>query len=80
MISFLQLSEQEGIIADFIREKGEGIHHIALEVEDIENAVKELKSRGIKFIWDIETGSKGAKVAFIHPDETGNILIELMQP
>jgi len=78
-IEFVQSSEETVLVADFIREKGEGIYHIALEVEDIENLVSQLKGEGIKFVWDISEGSRGTKIAFIDPKDTGGVLIELVQ-
>ena len=78
-IELIESSEKQGIIADFLAKRGEGIHHIALEVDNIEKTVKDLKSREIKLMWDIIDGSRGAKIAFIDPCETGGILIEFVQ-
>ena len=78
-LELIESSEKQGLVADFLSKRGEGIHHIALEVDDIKRTVEDLKSRGIKLIWDIADGSRGAKIAFIHPCETGGILIEFVQ-
>ena len=55
-------------------------HHICFRVPDIEGALKELKSRGVKLINEAPVpGAHGSKVAFIHPSSTGGVLIELTQ-
>ena len=59
---------------------GEGIHHIAFEVDDIESAVKELKAQGISMIDDQpKPGSHGTQIAFMDPSATHGVLIELVQ-
>ena len=74
-------STQEGTAIDkFIEKKGEGIHHIAFEVDDVYAAFDELKAKGVpvtsKAPYD---GAHGAKVMFIHPKVTHGVLIELCQ-
>jgi methylmalonyl-CoA/ethylmalonyl-CoA epimerase len=70
----------DGNIAKFIDKKGEGIHHIAFEVDDVFAACEELKAKGVPLTseepWD---GAHGAKVLFIHPKITHGVLIELCQ-
>lgn len=70
----------EGPISAFLEKRGEGIHHIALEVEDIDEVLAKMKKAGIALI--DETPRKGAegRIAFIHPKSTGGILLELVQP
>lgn len=79
-IELLQATDKTSPIAKFIEKRGEGIHHIAFAVDDIEKEIKRLKKKG--FIVLNETPKKGADnklVAFLHPKSTNGILIELCQ-
>src|SRR5699024_7937565 len=68
-------------IQKFIHKKGEGIHHIALEVDDIDQRLEHLKNAGIHLIDEQgKIGAEGAKVAFIHPKAANGVLYELSQP
>jgi methylmalonyl-CoA/ethylmalonyl-CoA epimerase len=65
----------------FLDKKGPGLHHIAVEVEGIEEALKLLETIGVPLIDKTpRAGARGHKVAFIHPKATGGILIELVEP
>ena len=67
-------------IAKFLETKGEGFHHLALEVEDLAGALEELKAAGVRLIDEKpREGAHGALVAFIHPKATYGLLIELCQ-
>ena len=77
-IELLESTDPNGVIAKFIEKKGEGIHHIAFNVEDIHAEMKRLKEEG--FLLLSETPKQGADnklVCFLHPKSTGGILIEL---
>ena len=79
-IELLEATNPDSPIAKFIDKKGEGIHHIAFDVNDIEEEIKRLKSEG--FIVLNEVPKKGADnklVAFLHPKGTNGVLIELCQ-
>ncbi len=79
-IELLEATRPDSPIAKFIEKKGEGIHHIAFDVEDIVSEIKRLKSEG--FVVLNETPKKGADnklVAFLHPKSTNGVLIELCQ-
>ena len=79
-IELLEATKEDSPIAKFIEKKGEGIHHIAFAVEDIEQEIQRLKKEG--FIVLNETPKKGADnklVAFLHPKSTNGVLIELCQ-
>ena len=79
-IELVQSTAETGPVADLLRERGESIHHIAFEVEDLEKTFKELRSRGVEFLWDkMFEGSRGSKVAFFKPEEFNGIYIELVQ-
>jgi len=79
-IELLEATHPDSPIAKFIEKKGEGIHHIAFEVEDIVAEIKRLQNEG--FVVLNETPKSGADnklVAFLHPKETNGVLIELCQ-
>jgi methylmalonyl-CoA/ethylmalonyl-CoA epimerase len=79
-IELLAATNPESPIAKFIEKKGEGIHHIAFDVEDIVSEIARLKNEG--FVVLNETPKKGADnkiVAFLHPKSTNGVLIELCQ-
>ena len=79
-LELLQSTTEEGTIAKFLGKRGEGIHHIALEVDDIQKELDNLQNRGIKLINETPyTNALGEKVAFVHPKSTHGILIELLQ-
>lgn len=79
-IELLEATKEDSPIARFIEKKGEGIHHIAFDVDDIKSEIKRLKKEG--FIVLNETPKKGADnklVVFLHPKSTNGVLIELCQ-
>ncbi|MDD3580301.1 MAG: methylmalonyl-CoA epimerase [Desulfobacca sp.] len=79
-LELLLATSPDSPVAKFIDKNGEGIHHIALEVDDIAAAVEELKAAGVRMVDDKpREGAHGAQVAFIHPKSTHGVLIELCQ-
>ena len=79
-IEILESTAPEGAIAKFIESRGEGIQHIALRVENIEEALKELKEKGVRLIDEKpRRGAGGAKIAFIHPKATNGVLLEISE-
>ena len=67
-------------MAKYIEKKGEGIQHVAFRVENIEEALGELKAKGIRLIDETpRKGAGGAKIAFLHPKATAGVLVELCQ-
>lgn len=79
-IEFLEPTSEDSSLAKFIAERGEGLHHIAFEVEDIEKTTEELKGRGFRFVYEHPADGKfGSKVNFIHPKSAGGVLVELTQ-
>ena len=67
-------------LSNFLRDRGEGIHHLCLEVRDLEAAVAELRAQGVEFLQDKpQPGAEGSLIAFIHPRSCGGILVELRQ-
>lgn len=79
-IELLESTAPDGPVAIFIEKRGEGIQHVAFRVENIEEALEELKSKGIKLIDEKpRIGAGGARIAFLHPKSTNGILIELCE-
>jgi methylmalonyl-CoA/ethylmalonyl-CoA epimerase len=77
-IELLESTDPEGIIARFIEKKGEGIHHIAFEVDDIEAEMERLKKEGFVFLNEKpKAGADNKLVCFLHPKHTNGVLIEL---
>ena len=70
----------EGAVSKFLEKKGEGIHHIAIEVDDIEAVLAQMKKEGVTLIDETPRQGAEGKIAFIHPKSTGGILLELVQP
>lgn len=79
-IELLEPTERESPVAKFIERRGEGVHHIALKVRNIEAVLKELKGKGLKLVDEKpRIGVGGAKIAFIHPKSIRNVLLELCE-
>lgn len=73
-------TEPNTAVAKFLEKRGEGLHHICIEVADIEATLKELKARGAQLIDETpKIGAGGAKIAFIHPKGSHGVLTELRQ-
>ena len=80
-LEYLESTDPEGPIGKFLEKKGPGIHHLAFEVDDVDAAVKELLEKGVRMIDKApRKGAHGNRIAFIHPAETGGVLIEVCQP
>ncbi|WP_202076782.1 methylmalonyl-CoA epimerase [Caldalkalibacillus salinus] len=80
-IELLESTTPEGPIATFIQRKGPGIHHIALDVDDIRSRLQHLKDKGVRLIHDgPKKGAEQSEIAFIHPKASGGVLYELTQP
>jgi methylmalonyl-CoA/ethylmalonyl-CoA epimerase len=79
-IELVQPTKEETGLAKFLAARGPGIHHICLEVDDIEADLKALKEKGIKLIDETpRQGAHGMRVGFIHPKASGGVLIELCE-
>ncbi len=79
-IELLEGIEGAGPIGKFVEKNGPGIHHICLEVDDIEAALEELKTAGYRLIdEEPRTGAGGYRVAFLHPKSCGGVLLELAE-
>ena len=79
-IELLESTAPDGPVARYIEKNGEGIQHIALRVDNLEEALAELKAKGVRLIDEKPRyGAGGAKIAFIHPKATGGVLLELSE-
>jgi methylmalonyl-CoA/ethylmalonyl-CoA epimerase len=80
-IELLQGTTQDSAISKFIEKRGEGIHHIAIRVDDVDRSTEVLKSRGAVLVYDkTRLVSKGSrKINFVHPKSTGGVLLELVE-
>jgi methylmalonyl-CoA/ethylmalonyl-CoA epimerase len=79
-IELLESTDVNGSIGRFIEKKGEGVHHIALSVENLEESLQEAEKNGLQLIdKHPRQGAEGLKIAFLHPKSTGGVLIEFCE-
>lgn len=79
-IELLEPTSEESPIARFLAKRGEGLHHVALHVENLVETVERMKAAGTRFISDeIRTGAGGHSYIFVHPSSAGGVLLELCQ-
>jgi methylmalonyl-CoA/ethylmalonyl-CoA epimerase len=76
-IELMQPTNDNSPIKKFLEKKGEGLHHLALETDNIEGEVTRMEGCGIQFLGKIRPGSAGTKVTFIHPKSLHGVLAEL---
>lgn len=79
-VELLESTSEDGPIAKFIEKNGEGMQHMAFKVDDIEEAIEYMKSKGMRMIDETPRyGAGGAKIAFVHPKSSHRVLVELSQ-
>ncbi|TVQ15712.1 MAG: methylmalonyl-CoA epimerase [Bacteroidetes bacterium] len=79
-IELLESTDPEGPIGKFLEKKGEGVHHLAFAVDGIENALEELKTKGVQLVDQApRKGAEGLDIAFLHPKSTKGVLTELCE-
>jgi methylmalonyl-CoA epimerase len=79
-IELLEPTSEDSPISKFLEKRGPGIHHIAVEVEDIETSLQQLKDKGMRLIDETpRVGAEGCLVAFVHPASANGVLLELVQ-
>ncbi len=79
-IELVQPLSQDSPVGKFLQKRGEGLHHIALRVEDIDKTLGDLREKGVELIDQVaRPGAHGARIAFIHPNETNGVLYELVE-
>ena len=69
---------EEGILADFLRKRGEGLHHVCFEVGDLDSEIESLRAKGVEIIGIPREGIEG-RIIFLHPKSTHGLLVELVQ-
>jgi methylmalonyl-CoA epimerase len=78
-IELLEATSDDSAVARFIAKRGEGLHHVAISVEDLQATIDELKKTGTRFISDdIKVGAGGHLYVFVHPSSAGGVLLELV--
>jgi methylmalonyl-CoA/ethylmalonyl-CoA epimerase len=79
-LEFIEPLNDQSPISNFLKKRGEGLHHIAISVDNIENILGEFKTHQLKLIDEKpRTGAEGKKIAFVHPNSFIGILLELTQ-
>ena len=78
-IELLEATDSDSVIAKFIDKRGEGLHHVALTVPDLNASVERLKTAGARLLNEPRAGAGGHLYVFIHPASTGGVLLELIQ-
>lgn len=79
-LELLEPTSDDSPISKFLEKRGGGIHHIAVETDDIEASLQKLKEDGVRLIDEKpRIGAEGCLVAFVHPSSTGGVLLELVQ-
>lgn len=79
-IELLRATSQDSVIDRFIERHGEGLHHVAVQVDDLDAAVERLKRSGSRLVGEkIQIGAEGYRYMFVHPASTGGVLLELVQ-
>ncbi len=79
-LELIEPMDGKGGIQNFLETRGEGIHHISLEVDDIRAELNTLGAKGIKFLFKEPEQVEGTLVTFVHPKSTRGVLMELLQP
>jgi methylmalonyl-CoA epimerase len=79
-IELLEATAEDSPIARFLKKRGEGLHHIAIRVPDLEAAVARLKASGSKLVTEqIQTGAEGYRYVFVHPKSANGVLLEMIE-
>lgn len=79
-IELLEPTSPDSVIGRFIDRRGEGLHHVALHVDDIADVLAEMKGAGMKLVSDdLKIGAGGHLYFFVHPSSTGGVLVEICQ-
>jgi methylmalonyl-CoA/ethylmalonyl-CoA epimerase len=80
VLELLEPLEGEAVISKFLASRGEGIHHVCFEVDDVREAARELRAKGYQALWEEpKPGAGGRLVNFLRPKETFGVLVELNQ-
>ena len=82
-LEFLEISDPQGTVAQFVAKRGPGVHHLSflLERGDLDRACEKLRAEGYRMIYDApRAGAHGMRINFVHPASTGGLLVEIMEP
>jgi methylmalonyl-CoA epimerase len=79
-IDLLEPTGPDSAVARFLEKRGEGLHHIALEVDNTDKELKAMQKKGFKLIDEAGREGVAGKIGFLHPKSAGGVLIELVQP
>ena len=78
-LELLEATSDDSVIAQFIRNRGEGLHHICLRVPDLPSTIEKLKANGVRLVSeDVKTGAGGHRYVFVHPSSASGVLLELV--
>jgi methylmalonyl-CoA epimerase len=78
-IELLEPTSRDSVIGKFLEKRGEGLHHVAIKVPDLNAAIERLRASGARILNDPRPGAGGHLYSFIHPSSTGGVLLELIQ-
>ena len=79
-IELLEPTSEDSPVGRFLKKRGEGLHHVALHVDDIAGTLRALKARGVQVISEeVQTGAGGHLYFFVHPSSAGGVLVEICQ-
>ncbi|HUA84773.1 MAG TPA: methylmalonyl-CoA epimerase [Bryobacteraceae bacterium] len=78
-IELLEPTQIDSVIGTFLEKRGEGLHHVAIRVPDLNASVERLKSAGARLLNEPRTGAGGHLYVFVHPSSTSGVLLELIQ-
>jgi methylmalonyl-CoA/ethylmalonyl-CoA epimerase len=78
-VELVQPTDPESGIGKFLNDRGGGMHHLCLEVDDITGMLAQLKEKGVKMINELPLEMEGRKIAFIHPKNANGVLVELYE-
>lgn len=79
-IELLEPTSEDSPVGRFLASRGEGLHHVALRVEDISGTLEDLKAKGVRLVSDdIQIGAGGHLYFFVHPESAGGVLVEICQ-
>jgi methylmalonyl-CoA/ethylmalonyl-CoA epimerase len=77
-IELLEPLSEDSPVGRFLKKRGEGLHHVAIHVSDIEAKLADLKSKGVRLVTDrVQTGAGGHRYFFVHPESAGGVLLEI---
>ena len=80
LVELLEPAEPGSPVARFVEKRGPGIHHLCLEVDDLDAALERCRAAGVRLIDEVpRVGAEGKRIAFLHPSATGGVLVELTE-